>query len=193
MAADYTNGVYFPTLEDFHWSRQWCTYFTYYPSLPDPLTDWQNFFPEDTSIIGSQSYQTGIVFAFPGLPNSSAVVAFEHQSMPVTAEASRNQTLLLSGSGEYSVYDAASKHRIIEVKLRNITMTQLHHLYIFLVNIAKGALNTFDYLDESGTKYTVRWIDKTFIRETHHIGNSVFYADVVLHLWVQSLVEDYVT
>jgi len=75
----------------------------------------------------------------------------------------------------------------------NITMTNLHRLYKFLMNITKGALKTFAYVDESGTKYTVRWVDKKLIRNTHHVGSNIFLSDITLHLWVKSIVENYVS
>lgn len=188
--ADFENGAYFSTVLDYLRSRQFCRYL-FQPNPPTPITDWPPFFPNDESIGLDESLTTGIVLAYPTFGGATDTVTFAHQNMPVTAWAKKHQTLLLSGGGKHSIYDSTHKGRIIEVKLKNITMTKLHRLYIFLMNIIEMALKTFEYIDESGTLYKVRFLDKKVIRNTHHVGESLFLSDIILHFWVNSFIVDY--
>jgi len=154
--ADYTNGANFEDI-DLH-SEGNSGQYLFEGNIPDPLTELNPFFPDDTSIGLDQTYSTGIVFYYPSQAGATDTVTFESQSLPLDNEITMNQTIHKSAGGELSVYGESYSDRILNIRLRNVSETKKQRLYKFIANIVKFGLYKFEYLDETGTLYVVRYI-----------------------------------
>jgi hypothetical protein len=60
-------------------------------------------------------------------------------------------------------------------------------LYKFLVNICEGAVKTFDYEDEAGNVYRVRWIDAADKGFGFDMFSWLMHSDTVL-LYVEEII-----
>jgi len=156
--ADYDNGAYFEDLDIF--SEQIGAHFLFEPGVLTPLTELQPFFPDDESIGLDESYDTGIIFYYPTKIGATDTVTFRSQYFPLDHPDDMNQAIHKSGGGKLSVYGETYSDRVLMIRLDNVPVEKRQRLYIFLRNIVKMALRTFQYEDETGTLYTVKCIDK---------------------------------
>lgn len=167
--ADYENGVYFNPIAPIG-KIQRDNYLGGAPAKDYGLEELKTHFPTAVSIGVDEVLSTGIGFYYPTFANPSDSVTFKSQDFPRSSEGGRQQTILISGGGHISVYDGGWVQGIIEVSLSNILEIKRERFYNFLVNICKGALRTFQFVERyrdpvGGVEaliYTVRWIVPTF-------------------------------
>jgi hypothetical protein len=158
--ADYDNGVY--STDTYGGAMRAAKYAEAVMGDLTPLTDLQDLFPDDTSIGLDTSYGTGFILYYPQKSGATDTVSFPSQWLPRESTAERNQTILESGGGNLSVYDSGYAKKLITLHIDQASELKRKRLYIFLVNIVKNALKTFQLEDESGTLYTVRCVDGIF-------------------------------
>jgi hypothetical protein len=128
----------------------------YAPSTP--LTDIPNWFPEDTTIGLDTPQATGVKFWYPNKASATDSVQFAAgESYPIDPSDDALQVIQESGSGKVSVYDSTWKRRVIPVHLEQLTTTQRMRFYRFFNGITKRAMRSFQFEDEGGNLYTVRF------------------------------------
>jgi len=121
-------------------------------SLPDD-------FPSDTSIGIDVCTQTGVVLYYPQKDGATESVCLPSQVWPLERPVKLSQKVIRTASGKVAVYNLDAQDKYIKLKLKNVPAEKRQRLRIFLLNIVKGALNTFQIEDEGGNLYTVRWVD----------------------------------
>lgn len=156
--ADYSNGAYFEDLD--YVSKTIGGVYFFEPGVLTPLEELAPFFPDDYAIGLDESYGQGIIFYYPTKASPSATVTFKSQWFPLESDDTLNQTIQKSGGGKLSVMDSGHSDRILVIHLKGVPLEKRQRLYKFLRWLANGALNKFEYEDETGVLYTVRCIDK---------------------------------
>lgn len=130
-------------------------------ALPD---DW---FPEDTSI-GLDSASTGVKFWYPNKATATDSVQLRSQQFPLKHRDELNQNVHELGSGKLSILNATNSRKIIPVSINGVPTEKRQRLYKFLRNIAVGVLKTFQFEDEAGGLYTVRYWGKVIAIPMEH-------------------------
>lgn len=141
------------------------------PSIP--LTGIPNWYPTDTSV-GLDSASNGVKFWYPTKATVSDSVQLRSQEYPAPKNA-LNQVRHELSSGKVSIYGRTNTKKILPVNIEGVSTTQRMRLYIFLVNICDGAKKTFEFEDEGGNLYLVRWWDDI--------------SDMPMVYWLQHLVQ----
>lgn len=119
------------------------------------------FFPEGESIGLDSWYLNGCTFIYPTYENATDSVSFKAEWIPLDHDEMMNQVVLKTASGKLAVYDTGFSDRMLHVKLgKLVTQEKRTRLYKFYRNICKGSLKTFQYIDATGTLYTVKFTQK---------------------------------
>jgi hypothetical protein len=158
--ADYSNGAYLTPLN--YNSEEGNARYLFEPNPPTALTDLDEFFPSGTSIGLDTSLDTGIAFYYPTYASATDSVTFETQEMPLDHSAVPDQIVHKSAGGDIAVYSQTYKNRVLDIKLVNVSETKRVRLYKFIANIVDFAHTLFDYIDETGKLYTVRYIKNSW-------------------------------
>lgn len=131
----------------------------YLISAEDILTDIpDDWFPTDTSI-GLDTPQIGVKFWYPTKATATDSVQLKSQTYPAPKDA-LNQTLTEMGSGKLSILSRTKSRQLYPVNIQIVPTEKRQRLYKFLRNIAVGAMKTFEFEDEAGGLYLVRFVDK---------------------------------
>jgi len=138
-----------------------------------PLTDLPNWYPTDTSV-GLDAASDGVKLWYPTKATATDSVQLRSQKYPAPKNI-LNQVKHELSSGKVSIYKRTNTNRIIPVNIEGVSTTQRMRLYIFLVNICDGAIKTFEFEDEGGNLYLVRWWDDI--------------SDMPMVYWLDHLVE----
>lgn len=126
----------------------------------DVLTDLpDNWFPEDTSI-GLDGASNGVKFWYPDKAAATDSVQLRSQQYPLRHRDMLNQHVHELGSGKLSILNATNSGKIIPVSINGVPTEKRQRLYKFLRNIVVGVLKTFQFEDEAGGLYTVRYWGK---------------------------------
>jgi hypothetical protein len=187
--ADYDNGYPLEVdigemdhIEGFPLCAGMCIY-----HVDEPLTQIPMLFPTENSIGCDTPVDGGIVFYYPTKDSATDSVCLPSQSLPLRAPVKIPQNIHQLGSGKLSIYGRGLKNRSIELNIEQISTTKRMRLYKFLVNICDGAVKTFDYEDEAGNVYRVRWIDAADKGFGFDMFSWLMHSDTVL-LYVEEVV-----
>jgi len=125
---------------------------------PTPaITSIPNWFPTDTSV-GLDTPTNGVKFWYPTKATAIDSVQMKSQQYPAPKDA-LNQIRKIMASGKVSIYAKTNSERMLPVSIRGVPTEKRMRLYIFLRNIVIGAKKTFEFEDEGGNVYLVRYWD----------------------------------
>lgn len=153
--ADYTNGAYYDPLLGY--SAEGAARYFFEVNAPDALSALQPFYPTEKPGL-DEALTEGIAFYYPTYVGATDSATFPSQCLPLDYSETPNQTIHKSAGGQIGVYGQSYTDRVLNIKLQNVTETKRVQLYKFIANCTKYAKNTFQYIDETGKLYTVRYV-----------------------------------
>ncbi len=126
---------------------------------------------DDFSLIenmGPDTEEPGTIgFYYPSYTAYSVSVVLKSQRLPLMRNYDLRQKIFESPGGNVYSYTEATENKQIELKIMGLSKQKLKRLLTFFIKIVKGVKEEFDFRDEGGNIYRVRFMeDELLYRQT---------------------------